>query len=100
MACFLKFKDEDEVIRMANNIEYGLGGAVWTRRHQQGVPRGEGCRDRAHVGEQLQQTCLPMRRSAGTRSRVSAGDAQDDAGALHQKKNIFISLSEKKVGMY
>lgn len=31
VACILKFRDEDEVIRMANDNAYGLGGAVWTR---------------------------------------------------------------------
>lgn len=28
VVCIIKFKDEDEVIRMANDSEYGLGGAV------------------------------------------------------------------------
>lgn len=28
VAVVMKFKDEDEVIRMANESEYGLGGAV------------------------------------------------------------------------
>ena len=31
VACFLKFKDEEEAIRLANESEYGLGGAVWTK---------------------------------------------------------------------
>lgn len=30
VACIIKFKSEDEVIEMANDSEYGLGGAVFT----------------------------------------------------------------------
>lgn len=30
MATVIKFKTEEEVIAMANDSEYGLGGAVWT----------------------------------------------------------------------
>ncbi len=31
VAVVVKFKDEEEVVRLANESEYGLGGAVWTR---------------------------------------------------------------------
>ncbi len=29
--CVIKFRDESEVVGMANNCKYGLAGAVWTR---------------------------------------------------------------------
>lgn len=31
VACVIKFHDEEEVIKMANDSVYGLGGAVWTK---------------------------------------------------------------------
>ena len=31
VACIIKFKTEEEVLAMANDSAYGLGGAVWTR---------------------------------------------------------------------
>ena len=31
VTCIIKFKDEEEVLKMANDSVYGLGGAVWTR---------------------------------------------------------------------
>ena len=31
VACFIKFKDEADAIRIANDSPYGLGGGVWTQ---------------------------------------------------------------------
>ena len=31
VVCFLKFRNEEDVIQMANESIYGLGGAVWTK---------------------------------------------------------------------
>ena len=37
VAVVIKFKTEDEVIALANQSTYGLGGAVWTKNRAHGV---------------------------------------------------------------
>jgi acyl-CoA reductase-like NAD-dependent aldehyde dehydrogenase len=31
IACFIKFHTEEEIIHMANDSQFGLSGAVWTK---------------------------------------------------------------------
>lgn len=96
----IKFKDEDEVIKMANDNEYGLGGAVWTKdinrafRVARGVQTG-----RMWVN---QYNNLPAHTPFGGYKKSGIGRETHKMilEAYTQKKNIFISLSEKKTGMY
>ena len=100
VVCAIKFKTEEEVIKMANDSEYGLGGAVWTRdinrafRVAMGVQTG-----RMWVNN---YNNLPAHAPFGGYKKSGIGRETHKMMLEHytQKKNIFISLTEGKVGLY
>jgi acyl-CoA reductase-like NAD-dependent aldehyde dehydrogenase len=100
VASFIKFKDEGEAIRLANESEYGLGGAVWTKdincafRVARAVETG-----RMWVNN---YNSLPAHAPFGGYKKSGIGRETHKMILEHytQKKNIFISLSEKKAGLY
>jgi acyl-CoA reductase-like NAD-dependent aldehyde dehydrogenase len=100
VACFIKFRDEDEVIKMANDNEYGLGGAVWTRdinralRVARAIETG-----RMWIND---YNNLPAHAPFGGYKKSGIGRETHKMMLAHytQKKNIFISMSEAKSGMY
>ena len=94
------FKTEDEVIAMANDSVYGLGGAVWTKdlpkamRVARGVETG-----RMWVNTYNQ---IPAGAPFGGYKQSGIGRETDLSilGAYTQQKNIFINLSEETTGFY
>ena len=100
VACFIRFQDEDEVIKMANDTEYGLAGAVWTRdinralRVARGIEAG-----RIWVND---YNNLPAHAPFGGYKKSGIGRETHKVILEHytQMKNIFISLTEEKAGLY
>jgi acyl-CoA reductase-like NAD-dependent aldehyde dehydrogenase len=100
VACCIKFKDEAEAVAIANDSEYGLGGAVWTKdinralRVARGVETG-----RMWVNTYNQ---LPAHAPFGGYKKSGVGRENHHMMLDHytQKKNIFISMTEGKLGLY
>lgn len=100
VAAFIKFRTEEEVIAMANDSEYGLGGAVWTRD----INRALRVANAVETGRMWVNNYnnLPAHAPFGGYKKSGIGRETHKMILEHltQAKNIFISLSEKKVGMY
>jgi acyl-CoA reductase-like NAD-dependent aldehyde dehydrogenase len=100
VVCFIKFKEEADVICMANDSEYGLGGAVWTKD----INRAFRVARAIETGRMWVNNYnnLPAHAPFGGYKKSGIGRETHKMMLEHytQKKNIFISLSEEKVGFY
>ncbi|MGE4538201.1 MAG: aldehyde dehydrogenase family protein [Desulfovibrio sp.] len=100
VVCAIKFKDEDEVVAMANDNEYGLGGAVWTKDINRALRVARG----VETGRMWVNTynMLPAHAPFGGYKKSGIGRENHSMMLDHytQNKNIFISLSEDKIGLY
>ena len=100
VAVVIKFKTEEEVIAMANDSDYGLGGAVWTKdihkalRVARSVETG-----RMWVNTYNQ---IPEGAPFGGYKQSGIGRENDKAilDAYSQTKNIMINLNDAPSGFY
>ena len=100
VAVVIKFKTEDEVIAMANDSTYGLGGAVWT----QNITRAMKVAKSVETGRMWVNTYnqLPAGAPFGGYKNSGIGRETDLSilDAYTQKKNIFINLNSTPSGFY
>ena len=100
VATVIKFKTEEEVIRMANDSEYGLGGGVWTTNINRALRVS-----RALETGRVWINCY-NRLPAGTpfggwkTSGIGRETHKMMLAAYTQVKNIYISTREEREGLY
>lgn len=100
VAVVIKFKDEEDVIRMANDSTYGLGGAVWTRDINRAIRVSRGI----ETGRMWVNTynAIPEGAPFGGYKESGIGRETHKVILEHytQMKNIMINLSEDPSGFY
>lgn len=100
VATVIKFKDEEEAIKLANDSEYGLGGAVWTRD----INRALRVAKSVETGRMWVNTYnqLPAGAPFGgyKKSGIGRETYKSILNAYTQTKNIFVSIGENKLGLY
>lgn len=100
VAVVIKFSTEDEVIAMANDSEYGLGGAVWSRD----INRAFRVARAVETGRMWinNYNNLPAHSPFGGYKKSGIGRETHKVMLDHytQMKNIFVNLTEDKMGLY
>ena len=96
----IKFKTEEEVIAMANDSDYGLGGGVFTKDINRAIRVAKAIRTgRVWVNT---YNSFPAGATFGgyKESGIGRETHKTILDAYTQKKNILINLSDKTGGMY
>lgn len=100
VACVIKFKTEDEVIVMANDSKYGLGGAVWTRDINRAIRVSRAI----ETGRMWVNTYNAIPAGAPFGGYKQSGIGRETHKVIleqyTQMKNIMINLSEAPSGFY
>lgn len=96
----LPFKDEDEVVALANASDYGLAGAVWT----QDINRAIRVARAIETGRMWVNTYhdIPAHAPFGGYKKSGLGRETHKSmlDAYSEKKNIYISLNEAPFGVF
>ena len=100
VACIIKFRDEEDVIKMANDSEYGLGGAVWTRDINRAIRVSRA----VETGRMWVNTYNSIPEGAPFGGYKTSGIGRETHKVIlehyTQMKNILINLSEEPSGLY
>ena len=100
VACIIKFKTEEEVLAMANDSAYGLGGAVWARDINRALRVARG----VETGRMWVNTYNAIPEGAPFGGCKASGIGRETHKVIlehyTQMKNIMINMAEAPTGFY
>ena len=100
VACIIKFKTEEDVLAMANDSAYGLGGAVWTRDINRALRVARG----VETGRMWVNTYNAIPEGAPFGGCKASGIGRETHKVIlehyTQMKNIMINMAEAPTGFY
>lgn len=100
VACVIKFHSEEEVVAMANDSVYGLGGAVWTKNINKAIRVARNI----ETGRMWVNTYNQIPEGAPFGGYKQSGIGRETHKVIldhyTQMKNIMINLSEAPSGFY
>ncbi|MDR1070981.1 MAG: aldehyde dehydrogenase family protein [Gracilibacteraceae bacterium] len=100
VAVVIKFRSEDEVIKLANASEYGLGGAIWTRDINRAIRVSRAI----ETGRMWVNTYNSIPAGAPFGGYKASGIGRETHKVIlehyTQMKNIMINLAEEPLGFY
>jgi len=100
VAVIIKFKDEQDVVKMANDSTYGLGGAVWTRDINRAIRVSRA----VETGRMWVNSYNSIPAGAPFGGYKDSGYGRETHKVIldsySQTKNIMINLSEVPSGFY
>ena len=100
VACIIKFKTEEEVLAMANDSAYGLGGAVWTRDINRALRVARG----VETGRMWVNTYNAIPEGAPFGGCKASGIGRETHKVIlehyTQMKNIMINMAKAPTGFY
>ncbi len=100
VATIVKFKDEEEVIKLANDSIYGLGGGVWTSDINKALNVARQVRTGRMWVNQYTNFSVGAPFGGYKKSGIGRETYKSMLDSYTQMKNIFISTKKEKDGMY
>ncbi len=100
VACFIKFKSEDDALRIANDSEYGLAGGVFTKNINRALRVARGVRTGRMWVNSYNSNPAGAPFGGYKKSGIGRETHKMYLSAYYQVKSIMINLSEKPNDLY